>query len=54
MIINRIKSKNKRIFDPLDDFLFSQYMAKTDCEKQLMGLINAIVKENNEESYTKY
>ncbi|RBQ22540.1 hypothetical protein ALNOE001_17400 [Candidatus Methanobinarius endosymbioticus] len=50
MIIKRIKSKNKRNYNPLNDFLFSQYMAKSGCEKQLIGLINSILKENNEKT----
>lgn len=48
MIVKRFGSGNKRNFNPLNDFLFSQYMANSGCEKQLMALINAILKENNE------
>ncbi|WP_080459541.1 Rpn family recombination-promoting nuclease/putative transposase [Methanobrevibacter arboriphilus] len=32
------------------DFLFSNYMASKGCEKQLAGLINAILVENNEDN----
>nr|WP_225370024.1 Rpn family recombination-promoting nuclease/putative transposase [Methanobrevibacter arboriphilus] len=39
-----------RGYDPLYDFLFSNYMASKGCERQLTGLINAILVENNEES----
>lgn len=30
------------------DFLFSSYMASKGCERQLNGLVNAILVENNE------
>ena len=37
-----------RGYDPLYDFLFSNYMASEGCERQLTSLINAILVENNE------
>lgn len=48
--VERFKSENKRNYDPLDDFIFSQYMTNSGCEKQLKALINAILKENNEKA----
>ncbi|MDR2624324.1 MAG: Rpn family recombination-promoting nuclease/putative transposase [Methanobrevibacter sp.] len=37
-----------RFFDPLDDYLFSQYMASKGMENQLKSFINAVILENDD------
>ncbi|MDR2829857.1 MAG: Rpn family recombination-promoting nuclease/putative transposase [Methanobrevibacter sp.] len=37
-----------RSFSPLDDYLFSQYMASKGMENQLKSFINSVIMENND------
>jgi predicted transposase/invertase (TIGR01784 family) len=37
-----------RSFNPLDDYLFSQYMASEGMENQLKSFINAVILEDND------
>ncbi|MDR1820304.1 MAG: hypothetical protein LBR15_08690 [Methanobrevibacter sp.] len=37
-----------RYFDPLDDFLFSKYMASEGMEKQVKSFTNAVLREDND------
>ncbi|MDR2623765.1 MAG: hypothetical protein LBC39_04220 [Methanobrevibacter sp.] len=37
-----------RFFDPLDDYLFSQYMASEGMENQLKSFINAVILESDD------
>ncbi|MDR3222751.1 MAG: Rpn family recombination-promoting nuclease/putative transposase, partial [Methanobrevibacter sp.] len=39
---------NNRSFNPLDNYLFSQYMASEGMESQLKSFINAVILEDNE------